>query len=260
MKQIFKYIGIFSLMIFSFYYTSYVANFLKSKTTLMQLINNNAGSKRVLATNAIINDKYIVPGINGLEVDAKKSYSNMLKVGFFDENYLVFNEIVPSISLKDNLDKIIKKGNNSKKMISIILDDPELLNYATKNNFKVNYLIDIDNIINNKQVELINNDVKNFSKIERVLDKNNQNKNICVLSENHNKEVCEAYGKYLVEPTYIINNSNLSSIVNEIDSGDIIKITNLNETNFIILINKIRYRNLKIGYLSELISEKYQAL
>jgi hypothetical protein len=41
----------------------------------------------------------------------------------------------------------------------------------------------------------------------------------------------------------------------DIDTGDILKLENLSTTNLSVLINEIKYRDLNILYLSELISE-----
>ena len=244
-------------MIFSFYYANNVATFMQSKTDLMKQIKDY--NKEVKSVDAVIQDDYIIPGINGLIVNTKDSYSNMIKVGYFDEEYLSFDEIAPLISLQDNLDKIIKKGNSLKKSISIIIDNKSLLKYCIKNNIKANYLVNVNDLFDDQNVLLLNNEVKDFYRVEKYLNKKNANSNICVINSN-NRKICESNGKYLVEPTYFINNSNMSSIITEIDSGDIIKIDNLSMTNFIILINKIKYRNLNISYLNDLISENYSSL
>lgn len=259
MKQIFKYIGIFSLVLFSFFYANNIAIFMRSKTDLMKKIRDNEKSQKIAYVNAVINDGYIIPGINGLAINIEDSYNNMLKVGTFDDNYLIYDEIVPTISLNDNIKKIIKKANPLKKSIALIILNQQLFDYCLNNNIKVNYLIDKSNIVNNNNVELINNGVDDFYEIERFLNHHNQNKNICVINK-YNKKICQSNGKYLVEPTYTINDSNLAHYISEIDNGDIIRIDNMSLTSFIILINKIKYRNLRFDHLSDLISEKYSSL
>ena len=259
MKQIFKYIGIFSLVLFSFFYANNIAIFMRSKTDLMKKIRDNEKSQKIAYVNAVINDDYIIPGINGLAINIEDSYNNMLKVGTFDDNYLIYDEIAPSISLQDNLKKIIKKANPLKESIALIISDKELLEYSLKNNITINYLIDKDSLINVDNVELINNESNYFYEVERFLNKSNRNKNICIIND-YNKKICESNGKYLVLPTYTINESNLAHYISEIDNGDIIRIDNMSLTSFIILINKIKYRNLRFDHLSDLISEKYSSL
>ena len=257
MKNIFKYIGIISLMLFSFYYANNIANYMASKTDLMKQIKLHA--KKVESVDAVINEEYIIPGLNGLSVNISSSYNNMVSVGSFDEKYFVFDEINPTISLKDHLDKIIKKGNHLKREVALIIDNKELFDYCLKNHLKCNYLINKDTMLNCKDELLINNEIEYFYDVEKYLNKHNLNRDICVISK-YNKKICESNGKYLIEPTYVISNSNMANTITEIDSGDIIKIDNISMTNFIILINKIRYRDLKISYLNDLISEKYSSL
>ena len=259
MKNLFKYIGIVSLMIFSFYYTNYIANFMRSKTELMYEIKTDLKEKNVSFINAVIDDDYIIPGLCGKVVNINDSYQNMLKVGFFDDGYLVYDEVIPEVSLKNNMDKIIKKANQMKKAVALIITDQELLEYSLKNNLKINYLITKNELIRADNIELINNDVENFYYIERFLNHNNINKNICVIND-FNKTICQSNGKYLVEPTYIINNSNMSSLLSDLDNGDIIQVDKLSLTNYRILVNKLRYHDLKIDYLSNLISENYSSL
>ena len=117
MKNLFKYIGVFCLMLFSFYYASYIADFMQSKTNLMEEIKDNTKDKNIKSVDAIIDSDYIIPGLNGISVNTKASFSNMLKVGIFNEEYLIFDEVKPAISLDDHLDKIIKKDNYLKNSV-----------------------------------------------------------------------------------------------------------------------------------------------
>ncbi len=253
MKEIFKYIGIFSLFVFSLIYTDKVIDLMQSKTTIMKQIRSNP-SKKVEAVSAIIDGDYIIPGLNGLAINEKESYSKMVLAGSFDDKLFVYDQIIPSVSLTDNLEKIIKKANRLKRAIAIVTDEKHILNYLLKENIRVDYLIDTSNVIKSDKAELINNDFTNYYKIESFLNHNNYNHNICVINKNI-EEICRKNKKILVEPTYIINNSNMSSYIMDIDTGDILKLENLSTTNLSVLINEIKYRDLNILYLSELISE-----
>ena len=130
MAKFFKYSGLVAILMFSFYYTEKTALFVKSKTPLMQEINKQSNKLNTKSVNAIIDNNYIIPGINGLEVDVSKSYVSMKKLGSYNEYYMVFNEITPKISLENNKDKIINQGNNLKNGISLIIEDnKEIVNY-----------------------------------------------------------------------------------------------------------------------------------
>jgi probable sporulation protein (polysaccharide deacetylase family) len=63
-----------------------------------------------------------IPGINGREVNIKASYEKMKKYGTFDENKLVFRQIVPKVHLKDLSPAPIYRGNPEKKMIALTVN------------------------------------------------------------------------------------------------------------------------------------------
>ena len=57
----------------------------------------------------------------------------------FNENFLKFNDITPEISLEDNKDKIIIKGNSKKRSVSLILEqDKEKANELKDKISKIN--------------------------------------------------------------------------------------------------------------------------
>ena len=140
MAKMFKYTGLIALMIFSFYYTEKTALFVKSKTPLMQEITKEIDNNNVSSVNAIVSNDYIIPGINGLSVNASKSYVNMKKLGKYNAYYLVFDQVSPKLSVESNKDKIINKGNSKKNGVAIILEkkDNEIAQYFIDNDLKVN--------------------------------------------------------------------------------------------------------------------------
>lgn len=241
----------------SFYYTERVALYVKNKNPLMQTLKDIKETKYVSSTNSIIIDNtYIIPGLNGQEVNLDKSFSNMHKENTYNEDYLVFNELTPLISLKDHKDKIIIRGNKKKQSISLIFESiNDLSIYMSKNNYKVNLLINEEHY--DKRFELINNanQEKNYYNTDSFLTSNNLNKELCYIKENEDiRSLCK--NKYLFKPSLIISHSNLSTNLNKISSGDIILIKDtLTIPELELLIDQIKFRNLKIIPLSELISE-----
>lgn len=257
MKRIYKVLGLFCLTIFSFYYTEKIALIMQSKSSLMKEIEKNSESNIIKSVSAIISDNTIIPGLNGLMVDEQLSFSNMKSLGVFNEYYLVYKEIKPDVSLEDNKDKVIIKGNKTKKSVSLIFkNENELTAYLKQSNIKANILINLDNYIKSNCFELINNETNNFDTLERLLNSNNANKNICVLNK-FNYDVCQKNDKYIVKPSIVLNNQNFINYKNNITNGDIILIESLNLENLKLLINEIKYRDLNVVYLSELISENY---
>ena len=94
------------------------------KDPLMNKINLLKDKYEILPVNAILEDNTIIPGIKGKSVNLDKSYENMKKSGIFREDYLIYNDILPSEMLSNNMDKYIIKGNdyNNRVALLIILD------------------------------------------------------------------------------------------------------------------------------------------
>lgn len=257
MKQIFKVLGITAIMLFSFYYTEKIALYAQNQNPIMKEINVAKDNLKVESVDAVVYNEYIIPGINGLEVNISKSFSKMKSFDAFNSYYLVFDQVQPDISLENNKHKIIKQGNKLKRSIAFILDENvSIKNYLLENGIKASILTTLENYQSNTSFEIINNDYTNFDKLEALLKKSKQNNNICVINKS-NKEKCIEKEYYLVEYTKELNSTNIASIKKDIESGDIILI---NKTatldDFKLLISQIKYHDLNIVYLSELITEE----
>jgi len=256
MKNLFKYIGITAILLFSFYYTEKMSNIVINNSSLMLEINDNSGQYNVLPVSAIIEDDYIIPGLNGYSVNVLKSYNNMKFLDNFNSYYLEYDVVSPKISLQNNKDKIIKYGNRSKNAVSIIVkDNIDIINYSKEKNIKITRLIDSNTFDKNAYYEQINNDYENYKKVEKMLN-NNINKNICLISNNI-IDLCKDYKKYLVEASGVLNNYNLATIKNNIKSGYIFYINdNVSVADYKILVRQIYYQDLDIVSLSSLITEE----
>lgn len=249
-KKYFKYIGLLGICLLSFYYTERVALYVKNKNPIMQSIKNVSKSYSTESINcSIIEDTYIIPGYNGKYVNLDKSFYNMVTTEY-NEELLVFNQVKPNISLEDNKDKIIIRGNHNKQAVSLLFEDINSLSkYLSDNNYLVNVLIDKETYTD--KYELINNS-KQSDQYKRI--DNKLNNNLCYTSDETIPKLCK--NKYVFTHSLIINHSNLSKQINTISSGDIILIQNtisIEELNFVI--NQINYKDLKIIPISKLISE-----
>lgn len=254
MNKLFKYIGVCAILIFSFYYTEKVNDIVVTNNELFSEIEKNSYRYQEKYVNATITDDYIIPGLNGLNVDIFESYHNMKSMAVFNESSLVYEEITPVVSVQNNKNKIIKSGNKSKKNISLIFkDNNTLIDYCYSKNILFSRLVTI-NSLDERNYEQINNDTDNFDKVDGLLNKKT-NTNICVLNYN-NENICRKKKKYLVEETFKLNNYNISNIKNNVSSGVIILVEdNVNLADFKILLKQISYQDLKIVRLSTLISE-----
>ncbi len=251
MKKIFKIVSVFFLLIFSFYYIDKINYILASNSNLMNEIKNNIHNYNISPVNAVISDNEIIPGINGVEVDILKSYYNMRDYLTFNENYLVYTKLEPEISIIDNYDKYITRGNVYKRNISIIINNNDFIEkYLLNNNKLFNKLITYKNYKKSEGIEYINNDIENFSKLDNLL-----NNNLCIIN-NTNNELCREYKYYLININEKVNNDNYIDVKNNLYSGQIIYIDDyLSLDNFRVLYQEILFKSYNIVYLSILISE-----
>lgn len=258
MKKVYKYMGLIIITIFSFYYTDKIALMVQSNNPIMQEINEIKESKEVDYVNAIIEDDKIIPGKNGLTINAEKSFSMMKSFGVFNSYYLVYDQKKPKISLEDNKDKIIYSGNLKNKKISLILEyNEELITYLETNNIKANVLINKENYMNIKNLEMINNDFNNYNEVDLILSRNKLNNSICFVNNKDNLGFCKKRNKYLVNTNLNLVNNNIFEIKNSLKNGAIVLIKNDTSVETLkIILDHANFKGLEVVYLSDLISEE----
>ena len=258
MKKYGKYILFSILVLLSFYTTNQTANLVRNQDPILKEIRNISLEKKEDFVNAVIEDDYIIPGMYGSIIDELKSLAKMKEQDVFNNLYLVSQPIKPDISLSDNLDKIIIKGNSKKQQVSFVIDEnssKKIKDYLVKNSIKASLLITKDNFSKDSYFEQINNDFKNYKELDKTLKKNKINTNICVLDNNNsNLKFCKSKKKYLVKPGMFLDNANIIEIKTKLDSGSIIYIKDA--TYLDCLVEYIKSKDLKIVPLSQLISEK----
>ena len=258
LKKYGKYILFSILVLVSFYTTNKTANLVRSQDPILKEIQNVSKARKLDFVNAEINDDYIIPGMYGSVVDELKSLAKMKEQDVFNSLYLVSQPIKPDISLSDNLDKIIIKGNSKKQQVSFIIDassSKEIKDYLVKNNIQGDMLITKETYSKNSYFEQINNDYSNYKELDKTLKKNKINTNICVLDNNNsNLKFCKNKKKYLVKPEIFLDKTNIIEAKEALSSGSIIYIKDA--TYLDCLVEYIKSKDLKIVPLSELISEK----
>ncbi len=155
MKKAFEIIGIVILICFSFFYTDKVITVINEQDPIMVKIESTKEDYYIEPIDATINDMTIIPGINGRKVDVDKSYTNMRELGVFNSNNFKYLAISPNISLKDNNDKFIIKGNPNKQMVTIIFsltsinNLEKITNILNSNNVTASFFIDYKILIKN---------------------------------------------------------------------------------------------------------------
>ena len=107
MKNFFQVVGVIVLMVGSFIYTEDVQKASKTSDSLLNEIKSKKDGYKENAIEPIVKDNTIAPGVNGREVDVKKSYEAMSKIGYFDDKLLVYKTLFVENLLDKNKDKYI---------------------------------------------------------------------------------------------------------------------------------------------------------
>jgi len=242
----FQMLGLISLMCFSFFMTEKTALVVSEMDEIMIEIKSNYKKYKTESIDAIIEENTIIPGVSAKNVNIKKSYKNMKANGYYSDKLFVYDYTKPQISLSDNIDKYIIKGNSSKRMVSLIFkvknddDISDILNIINNYNIKTTFFIDTNWFTNNNELiqELIDDghnisifmdDYTNpdFEWMDMVLKKvNNQKNNFCYSKEDNdnNMEVCKLKNNYTIKPIEISNNTPLLDIKKNLSSGSILSL------------------------------------
>lgn len=274
MKNIIKSIGLFSLILFSFFYSEKVMEVVKEKDSLMIEIKKNINNYKVDSIDAIIEGDTIIPGISGKTINIDKSYKKMKKYNIFNESLIEYDIVKPSISIDNNLDKYIINGRDDVYLI-FVLDDIKYINefLTGVNDNKINIFIDNKIITNNLDIlykinnyELYNyGNNGNYTNEVLLMNNNiinniaNNKSNIClnINKDNNNLNICKDNNMYSINPLIIESNDNYNNIKKNIENGSIIYLDinkkNIEEINNII--NYIKKKGYKLNYLSELVKE-----
>lgn len=250
-----KYLGILSLLCFSFFYTEKIAEFMHQKDPLYVSIETVKDDYKEDYVNAIIEDDYIIPGLMGKEIDVEKSFQKMQNYGYFTENNIVYENKEPEISLKNNSQKIIKEGNSLKKAVAFITQNVSFATYLAEMSIPYNILVTKETAANNYYMGTkINFDKQNYEATEKILKK--EKNNLCFVKNNF-QNICLKYKKNLIEETVSINKNNLPSQYKKIEAGYILYLEDdLDLSGLKVLIKEINFKGLKIVSLTDLISEE----
>ena len=245
MKKIFEYIALISLLIFSFFLTDKTSTVIKNMDEIMIMIKDNKKRYETKEINAVINDKYITPGISKRLVNINKSYNTMKKYGKYNPNLYIYDYIKPSISIIDNKNYIINSGNKIKRMISInfILDDitylDDIITILDNNKVSSTFFINEDflsnnlelvyNLINKGYIIGISNNKSNYKWMDTIITKVGKQSNIyCMYNNDKTINKCKRIDGYTIKGN-IINNNYFHNIKNNLSSGSIYTLSINNE-------------------------------
>lgn len=246
MKKIFQMLGLISLTCFSFFMTEKTALVVSDMDEIMIEIKANYKNYHTDSIDAIVDGNNIIPGICAKDVNINKSYKNMKQSGYYSDKLYIYDHTKPKISLSDNLDKYIIKGNPNKRIVSLIfkvdsndnIDD--ILNIVNNYNVNVTFFVDTNWFTNNNELigKLINEghnigilmddySNSNFEWMDMVIKKiNNQRNSFCYSKDDNegNLEACKLKHNYTIRPIEISEKTPLVDIKKNLNAGSILSL------------------------------------
>ena len=279
MKNIIYKLSIILLLVFSFYYTNTMINFLKTKDPIMKKIKSNQYKYNIKYKNATINGNNIISGKNGKQVDLNNSYNKMKKYGAYNETLTVLKELSPKISINNNYDKYIVGGNKENKNIALVFiiyrdtNPTKILSILNNKNIKSTFFIDgtylennIDTIrsMKNHELEILsyNNEYNSsyFKTSLYYLENLSQKKcKYCFTKYDNNNllNLCSKNHLHTIKPTLYLKNNIYNSIKKNISNSIIIsfEINNYVENELSTSIDYIKSKGYNLVTLDTLISE-----
>jgi hypothetical protein len=264
-------------MCFSFIYTEKTVKVVKEYDDIMIELKKVEDSYKIEPVNAYILDKTIIPGLNGKKIDIDKSYSKMKRYGKFNESLITFVETAPDVSIKNNYDKFVISGNETKNQVSFIFlatkntDLSKILSILKQKNTLANIFIDFNYYDANKLQNIVSygHEIGNLSlnydyndssfqwlnsKIKKVT------KQTYCYDDSYNEEtllICSLSKIYTIKPSIITDSRPLYEIKKNVKNGSIIAF-HVNETledELPLIINYLKSKDLDIVLLSKLLEE-----
>ena len=239
MNKFFQILGLIGITIFSFFVTEKTVLVVNNMDDIMIQIKQNKDKYKEQSKKAIIKDNTIIPGINGRIVNVKRSYKNMKINGSYSDKLFVYDYNKPIISLEDNKNKYIIKGNPNKRMISLIfkvknnIDITNIISILNNYGAKSTFFVDINWFTNN--TNLVEQIIKDGHNVGILLDNyesddflwtdtvikniNKQKHGFCYNAEKI--EVCAQNNDYTIRPIEISEYTPLVDLKKYIDKENL---------------------------------------
>lgn len=276
MKKVIKLFSILLILVVGIYFTDTSIKTMREKDPIMKEIKNSKDKYNINPVNAEIENNTIVPGIYGKEINYNETYNSMRDYGIYNESLTKLIDKKPTISIEDNYDKYITKGNSKNKKISIIIkltkdnNLDNLLNII--NDTKITFFIDgtlLENNLNNirklkdYEIEILSYD----NKIEEVFFKTSisylnqitKSKAKYCYTENENADLlkmCSKEKMHTIKINKVIRSYLYKEIKNNLENGMIYSLDTNNYNELKMSIDYIKSRGYEIEYLDCLLSEK----
>jgi hypothetical protein len=205
----------------------------------------------------------------------------MRSIGVYSDNYFVYDKVIPKISITNNKNLYINRGNSEKRMVSLIFllidneDANSILKILTSLDVKATFFVS-DNWLdqNNNMIatfidkgHTVGNLGHNFDYsysssewLDTIIRKiNKQTDGYCLtLEENQNViDNCSSMDNYTIIPSMVIKDNVLLNVKKELTSGSIIAfyINSKTISSLASTISYIESKGFNIVNLEELLTE-----
>lgn len=278
-KKIFEMIGFVSLVCFSFFYTSQISTVIKENDDLMKQIEDISAQYRQESIDAVIEGNTIIPGLQGKEVDVKKSYQKMKQINMLNTNLLEYQEIKPEVSSYRVYGKYIIRGNPNKKQAALIFlvndhDDVHKITSILKDK-KATFFIDGHWFENNNQtiIDLINAghtignlgydlnyQINGIAWMNTIVSKIGKQKTTYCYNEIEDiasLDICKTNKSYTIRPDIITTKTPLTTVKEGLKNGSMIslEINDITMKELPLIIDFIHSKDLELVNLEELLTE-----
>lgn len=276
-----KVIVAISLLIFSFYYTERIIEFIQSRDPLMKMIKESESRFSIEPIDASIENGLIVPGLSGVNINHHRSFRQMRRFGMFTESLLVFQEVNPSISMDDHFDKFIMSGRGTNNDVSLVFqvnqndDITEILNILDDKGVLGTFFIDgvwlesnVDLVKemaeNSHQIELLSyagsfDEVRFNSSLSHLQRTINIRPKYCFALYDQKEiiELCSKLRMHTIIPTIKTGGFPFQEVRSKLNKGSIIGFDVNGATNLELetIINFVQQRGFQINILDHLLSE-----
>ena len=268
-----------TITLLGFYCTNKEINNLKEKDIIMEQIKANESKYTIYPKNATIDNNTIIPGVKGIGIDYDKSYYEMKEYGNYNEAMTIMRELTPDISIEDNYDKFVVRGNPNKKEIALIfklsnnVNPDKIINILEDKYVKATFFIDgtylEEKVMRIRKIKKHETEILSYNgKFNKSLIKTSmsyletisQNTTSYCYSEkedNNILNICKKLNKHTIIPNLIVKNNLYSTIKKNIDNALMItiEINNYNEEELSPTIDYIKSKGYTLVTINKLLSE-----
>lgn len=278
-KKVTSVLGTFALICFSFYYTDSAIDLVRKTDPIMKEIVNYSNDYGNTSLESTLVNNNIIPGLKGMAVDIDASYNNMKRLGKFDKSLIVFEEVLPTISITNNYDNYIISGNKQKNNVSLVfkVDDgsyiEEIIKILNNKNTLATFFLSsnfFDNstdlvkmlLLSGHEVEFLDekydvSDIKKYNSIKKSLSKESFSFCYTELKDSTLISSCKKEKMHTIIPSIIADNFPYNEVKHSLENGSIISFLNNKDTvrELPSIINYIRQKGKNPVILEKLLEE-----